>query len=294
LEERLSKLRAAGEPLSLAEFSTAPAPPGKNAADVLEGIKPELKALSHEINPVLAKATADNPRPDPFPEEDRKALEEAFANHPKVLPALNEAADCPSYHSPLNDRLLASEYEEHLLAWTLLVREAANAFDIQERLQLQRKDYDGAMRTCLASLRLTRVCGSEPMMISYLVTLATRGMGVRMANEILRAGPVAPELHKQLEAELVKHDTMDGFRRSLLTERAFGLQTMEEQLPGGWFTRAYVNDNKCQYLDLLAECIDRTNGSYSEMKEQERASIEEAKSMGFRRIKYPRCARQAH
>ncbi|HEV3142449.1 MAG TPA: hypothetical protein VGZ47_01040 [Gemmataceae bacterium] len=269
LEERLNKLRTAGAPVSLAEIGAAPAVPGKNAADVLENIKPELQALIKEINPVLSKATADNSRPDPFPEDDRKTLEQAFANHPKVLPALQEAAECTVYHSRLNYQVATHAYLGELLPWVQLLREAINALDTQERLQLQRKDRDGAMRSCLTALQLTRVCDGEPMIISHLVILATRSVGVRMANEVLRAGSVSPELHRELETELAKHDSIDGLRRSLVTERVFGLQSMDEQMGGSWITRAYVNDNKCQYLDLMDEWIEKAGVPYAQFKEQE-------------------------
>jgi hypothetical protein len=275
LEERLSKVRAAGEPLSLAELGTAPVQPGKNAADVLTDIKPELKALIKEINPVLARATADDPRPDPFPDADRKILEQAFTNHPSVLPALKEAADCPIYHSQCNFQISTDAFMQELLSWTLNLREAINALDTQERLQLQRKDFDEAMRTCLVSLKLTRRCDGEPMIISHLVILATRSVGVRMANEILRAGPVAPDLRQQLDDELAKHDSAASFRRCLVSERAYGLQALGEQLPGGWLSRAFVNDNKNYYLDLMAEWIENADGPYAQFKEKNRPVKEE-------------------
>jgi hypothetical protein len=275
LEERQSKLRAAGEPLSLAEIGAAPAAPGKNAADVLENIKPELQALIKEINPVLAKATADDPRPDPFPDADRMILEQAFTNHPSVLPALKEAADCPIYHSKCNFQISTDAFMQELLSWTTALREAINALDTQERLQLQRKDFDEAMRTCLVSLKLTRRCDGEPMIISHLVILATRSVGVRMANEILRAGPVVPELHQQLEDELAKHDSAASFRRCLVSERAYGLQALGEQLPGGWLTRAFANDNMIYYLDLMKDWIENADGPYAQFKEKNQPVKEE-------------------
>jgi hypothetical protein len=276
LEERLSKLRAAGEPLSLPELGAAPVPPGRNAADVLQNIQPELQALSKEISVVLAKATADNPRPTPFPDEDRKILEEAFANHPKVLPALREAADCPAYFWPLNYQLPAMEFLG-TMPEVQLQRQAAQALDTQCRLQLQRKDRDAAMQTSLVCLRLNRTCDRDPLLISYLVTLAAQTMGLKMANEILQAGPVAPALQQELEAELAKHDNTDGLRRALITERAFSLQSLDE-LGAGWFTRAWVNDQKCFYLDALAAQIDQTDASYSQFQEAE-ANAKQAKSL---------------
>src|SRR5712692_5548314 len=53
LEERLSKLRAAGEPLSLPELGAIPPVPGADAAAVLNRIEPDLKALNKELNPVF-------------------------------------------------------------------------------------------------------------------------------------------------------------------------------------------------------------------------------------------------
>src|SRR5258708_37689261 len=87
LEERLSKLRAAGEPLSLPELGAMPVPPGADAAAVLKRIEPEVKALSKEMAPVLNETSGIRPMTD----DDWKKIETAIANHPTVLPALAEA-----------------------------------------------------------------------------------------------------------------------------------------------------------------------------------------------------------
>src|SRR5437660_1355377 len=56
LEERLSKLRAAGEPLSLPELGAKPPALGADAAAVLKRIEAEVNALVKETNPVLDAA----------------------------------------------------------------------------------------------------------------------------------------------------------------------------------------------------------------------------------------------
>jgi len=67
----------------------------------------------------------------------------------------------------------------------------ANVLRYRAEIQLRAKDRDGAMRTCLNALRIARHMQKEPMIISYLVTIAVRSVGMEAANEILRAGPVA-------------------------------------------------------------------------------------------------------
>src|SRR5436190_7466949 len=84
LEERLSKLRADGEPLSLPELGAKTTPPGPDAAAVLKRIEPELRALSGEINVLLGDSDAAATRS----EKIWASLQAAYDKHPTVLPAL--------------------------------------------------------------------------------------------------------------------------------------------------------------------------------------------------------------
>src|SRR5262249_44625396 len=154
-----------------------------------------------------------------------------------VLPALAEAAACPSYKSTLNYHVAPTpKFLEEQLSCLQVQREVANILKYRAQLQLRAKDQDGAMRTCLAALRISRHSGREPMLISYLVEVATRSIAMGVANEILRAGPLSAELHKELDAELAKVDSSEGYCWCLRTERPFGLQLFDEMdlCAGGW------------------------------------------------------------
>ena len=260
LEDRLSALRAAGEPLSLPELGAMPVAPGADAATVLKRIEPEVKALSKEITPLLD----EQKHPRPWPDKHWNAIETAYANHPTVLPALAEAAACPSYKSPLNYRVTPTpEFIKSEMEFvTQFQRELANILAYHARFQLRGQDRDGAMRSCLTALRISRHAQNEPMLISFLVACATRHIAIVRANEVLRAGPVAADLHRELEAELAKHDNSDAYRWGLRSERAFGLQTIEEMNFVGWLTRAYNNDNKSHYLNLFDEWIGQADSSF--------------------------------
>jgi hypothetical protein len=269
LEERLSRLRAAGEPLSLPELGALPVPPGADAAAVLTRIEPEIKALFKEMAPVLNEISGTRPMTD----DGWKKIETAIANHPTVLPALAEAAACPSYKSPLNYYVTPSpSFVEELSTCVLVQREVANVLKYRAELQLRAKDRDGALRTCLTALRISRHTGQEPLMISYLVVIATRSIAMGVVNEILQAGPVAADLHKELDAELAKVDSSDGYRWSLRSERSYGLLKFEELNVGGWFTRAYNNDEKCYYLDQTIDWLNHADDSYAKFQAESAAT----------------------
>jgi hypothetical protein len=269
LEERLTSLRAEGVPLSLPELGAVPPAAGADAGAVLKRLAPEIKALSKEMAPWMD----EEKHPRPWKDEVVKALEQALANHPTVLPGLHEAAGCPSYRSPLNYQASdTSTFLPELLPDVQIQRESTNILLLQARLQLHRHDRDGALRTCLTSLRLSRHAEGEPMLISFLVVIATRAVGIGAANEILRAGPVAADLHRELDEELAKHDSPAAFRRCLRSELAYGLQALDEQNLGGWFLRAYNNDEKCYYIDLNSEWVAQADSSYAQFMESVRST----------------------
>lgn len=279
LAARLSTLRADGDPLSLPELGARPPVPGADAAAVLKRIEPEVKALSKEMTPITSAAAGVRS----ISGEDWDLLEAAIGRHPAVLSGLKEASACPGYQSPLNYQASPTpEFLAQMLPYVQLQREHAMILSYQARLQLRKKDYDGAVRTCLVSLRLTRHAENEPMIVAYLVTLATRSVAVGLANEILRSGPVAGNLHEELETELAKHDGAEGFRACLRGERAFGLQAFDEfeQHCGGWLARAYVNDDKCCYLDFLRQWSAEADSSFAAFRTFQKTV--RAKYGGFR------------
>jgi hypothetical protein len=208
LAERLSKLRAEGEPLSLAELGALPTPPGTDAAAVLKRIEPELFALGNEIGKLDIERYDEDPRP--VSEVAWKALEKAYANHPTVVPALAEAAACQSYKSPLNYQLAAMPNEDkttttfldEMLSYVQAHRRAAWILQHRVNLQVRAKDSNGAMRTSIETLRIARHVQKEPMIISHLVGVAIRVIGMYQANQALRAGPVAADLHRELDSDL--------------------------------------------------------------------------------------------
>jgi len=94
LEEKLAALRAAGDPLSLAEDARKPIPPEENAAVFLRRARSDLEAVEKELSEVYAGEGSEDGR---FSDSDLKAIESALETYSKVIPLLEQAAACPEY-----------------------------------------------------------------------------------------------------------------------------------------------------------------------------------------------------
>ena len=94
LEERLSRLRAAGEPITLSDLSR-PAPPiEQNAATFLDRARSDIQLIAKEIDAVRA---GPNYGHGPLSESDRKKLRSEFDAYPNIVPLLRQASVCSDY-----------------------------------------------------------------------------------------------------------------------------------------------------------------------------------------------------
>jgi hypothetical protein len=99
--------------------------------------------------------------------------------------------------------------------------------DWQMQLSIHDKQLDQGVRQGIMLLRLARMHESEPTLVSYLVTVAVRGVAVRGLYDVLAAGPVSPEMHTALDAELALADNPQTFVNVLKTERATAGDALE-------------------------------------------------------------------
>ena len=111
-----------------------------------------------------------------------------------------------------------------------MTRGAARVLRYQALVDLADGRRDDALARSIDILRLARHFDEEPTLVSHLVSLAVRGMGIRTADLVLRGGPVSTASHDALEAELARHDLPAAARHALVTERPFGLGLYREML----------------------------------------------------------------
>ena len=172
LERQLAAIRAAGDPLTLAELAPKPIPPEKNAATYLRRAEADMAAIEKETMNVHPVSECPGFL---MPPEDQKTVKAALAAYPNVIPLLEQAAACPDYDARIG--LHASSQGVHhdkLLDVVQKSRSAARVLHYRATLLVAEGNRDEAVRTALVIFRLARHFDHNPMLVGYLVAIAVR------------------------------------------------------------------------------------------------------------------------
>jgi hypothetical protein len=250
LEAQLAAIRAAGEPLSLAELAREPIPPEQNAATFLRRAKADAEAMLNELWKVYEARQIPGP---PLSPEEQKTFRAAFDAYPKVIPLLERAAACPDYDAQLDYTLPPREFLERSLDHVGHVRAFCRVLYCRALLLAAEGNRDEAVQTALTIFRLARHFDRYPMIVGYLVAIAVRRYAIDAANEALQSGPVSKEVRDALDAELARQERMEGYAWMIKSERTYGLDSFRT-LPGRNFwlvLRGFWNWTESQYLDVM-------------------------------------------
>ncbi len=255
--------------MRLADLARVPIPPEKNA-DLF------LRRAADDLGAIQKKLTAD------FPDRgyatglvspvDQEKLEKLFAAYPKVMPLVEQAADCPDNDPQLDFTLPTSlalgPYYENTGKHRLLNR----VLRARSAWLLSKGRADAALATQLLMLRLTRHWRREPLLPGYLVTAVCETGAMESVNQVLQAGQISASARQALDTELALHDTMDGYDWALRSERAFSLSAVSE-MPGSgfWLVRGLFNDLMLRLLELYDRYLAKASRPYAEV-----ASVESA------------------
>jgi hypothetical protein len=270
LEQKLAALKAAGEPICLADLARKPIPPQQNGATYLRRAKADLYAVD--------KATADlkyNEEEGGFLAEDLPHLEEILNTYPNIYPLLEQAAACPDFDMQWDFTLLPSKFLEKYLDDIYLFRAPARYLDARIQILLSKGKSDEALQSVILMLRLTRQIEREPLLMSYLVTRAITGIAVKCANGVLQAGPVNDQARAALDAELSLHDSLDSARTVLKAERAYILDCFRHEQPHPWILSNFW---QISTLDMYEEFLNYSLSPYSAWAAKENAKQAKPKS----------------
>jgi len=245
LESRLQTVRDVGDPLSLADLARESIPPEDNAAVYYRRAKGDIQAISQELSSVR---TDD----DPMNLEDLQTIERALSAYPDVVSLVERAGGCSdSYH----DRDYGGTFAEFLprgLEHVQYDRSVARYLRDRCLMLTAKGERDEALRASILTFQLARHLDREPTIVAYLVATAVRDIGLETANRVLRSGPVTDSARDALDVELGLHDLTESYRHALITERAFGLTSFNEQNLGqSWPSRGFWNNAVIYYLDVI-------------------------------------------
>jgi hypothetical protein len=253
------------EPKTLADLNEPPLPAEQDAATYLRQVREDVKALSK------AWAAIENQQKESiqngvYDEADRKALAAVLYRFPAIIPLLEKAAVCPGYRPALDFAAGPDKVLEALMPLVQEQRSLARVLSIRARLLALDGKNDEAMKTCLLLFRLNRHFERSPLLIGYLVTVAIRAVAIGETNLVLRCGPVARELRKELDAELRRIETSTAFEYALKSERLYGAESFR-RLPGN------MQEEERAAGELSRRMIELGRKSYAEMK----AAVEQIK-----------------
>jgi len=277
LEGRLAALRQAGDPIQLSDLACQPIPPEKNADVFLRRAADDLDAIQKELMAIYPERRYP---PETVAPADQERLEKIFAAYPKVMPLLEQAADCPDNDPQLDCSLPTTRFIEYLFKRPEQHRLLNRVMLARSAFLLSKGRPDDALSTQVLTLRLTRQWRREPLMIGYLVTVACELGAMQGVNRVLQAGPVSASARQALDAELVLHDTMDGYNWALRSERAFSLSAFREyRVTVFWLTRGFGNDVMLRLLDLYDQYLEKGSRPYAKVVSEQSAATRPSVSL---------------
>jgi hypothetical protein len=237
LDQKIAELRAAGEPVSLADLAPTPIPPEKNAAVFLEQIAPDLERFEQEYlrfdkTPLGKQLIEKEEKDEPYTAEQRAAMRAIIDRYPTIVPTIEKAAACEQYASLLDFSRPASQFLDQSLK-TPVYRKLVSDYVPQTMAVLVGEGKsDDAIRLGVRMLRLTRLRVGEPALVSHLVSLSGRGVIIDSIDKALRRNKVSRDIRTELDAELALGDTLEPLQAALRTERAFSIPYSMEQIGG--------------------------------------------------------------
>jgi hypothetical protein len=237
LRSALAKIRAAGEPASIADLQPQPIPDAENAAAVMAKIQPRLKDFSKEhgrfFNTPIGKAyDAAGDRGEPASKEQIEAIRAILDKYQDVEQAITAAAACEQFGSQFDFSVGHTAFIEHLVDSIQYSRTAARFLGWRTEVLLADGRHEAAIQNGIQALRLARLHDSEPTLVAYLVAIAMRGQASNQIYDALAAGSVSPEVHAAIDLELTKHDDPSRLGEVLKSERAICADWINDQLRG--------------------------------------------------------------
>lgn len=227
LAKRLAELRKAGEPVCLKDIERELVPANENGVTFLLQAKPEIEAFE--------KATMDLkylPAGKISP-EDKAKIHQFLEDHPNILPLIQKAAAAPDCQFLTDYSVKPQKYLSDYLPLIQFQRECLRYLKAKTEDQLEQGKREEAMQTIFLMFQLVRQYKRDrPILIGYLVCNACKGIAMDCSNEVLQAGDLSQPTHEALEAELVKLDSLQASREAMKIERAYCLDTLQNEMPG--------------------------------------------------------------
>lgn len=265
VEDQLAELRRAGRPVTAEELEAyyEIPPPEKDVAPLLTAAVSTLQTPEYELAatalPIVGSGSEIPPPGQTWPQhEAARAFVQQYAGPLQQLHKAAERGGAARYSIGFENGALGMSLDH---AYPLRV--AARLLALEAHLRAHEGDATGTAQSIRALLSLSRSIEHEPLLISQLIHYALLGVAYSAVDELLPHIRFADHDLALLQSELRRTDIATGFRRSLVGERAMGLDIMErpEQLaeamveigsPIPWTPR---DADRLLYLEVMQQYI---------------------------------------
>jgi hypothetical protein len=262
LEKKLAAIKAAGDPVCLADLAPKPVPPEQNGAVYLRKTIDDADAA---VNKIYLQTKYDEPWYVPDNRKLMKEVKDILDEYTKAYPLLQQAAACPYFDSQPDYTLNPIVFTESLIKDGLLQAGRQTSRFITARIQLflYQGDREEALKSVVLQMQLARQYEHEPICIlNYLFICSMKYMALKNANLVLQSGPISDQ-RIALETELSLHAPMNQLRKALKNERAMGIDGLNHQID---LPRYYLLSNSWQLgiLNFYEDFMNYTSQPYSE------------------------------
>lgn len=227
INAEIAAIRAAGHPATISDLAPQPVPAEKNAAAILESLRPRIDEFAKEhaaLYNALTPSSAEhgtNPGEPVRTAEQLAAIRALVEKYPDLESGIAAAAACKEYASVADYSLGPQEFLEDVLDNRAQpFRSLARFRDWKMEVLIADGQPEQAAELGLQILRLTQLRDSEPFLVNSFVNVAVRSIACQRISDALASGSVPPKLRATIDTELARQDTNDGFLRALITERA--------------------------------------------------------------------------
>lgn len=229
LTQKLDVIKAQGYPTSPGELDAwyAEPLPSQNAATIY-GQAFSLMTPQSQTIPWYYSGTSSNifNRTNPIPPVSRAELASLVTSNQAALQLLHDGGELPGARYPIN----LSAGQNVMLPHLSQLKDAARLLSAEALDHALSDRPKAALDSLITAIRLSHSLSNEPVMISYLVQIATYTLTLNAVENILNRTTIPVELLPSLDAELIRAENSLHLTRALAGERAMNAAFFENPI----------------------------------------------------------------
>ncbi len=256
-----------GDYLDIKDYPLTIVEDEENAYRLLSEIEEQLNLFEKQILEAELDEAYDTERWNSFSQQNLNQLITLADENAELFTNLFRVAECKGFRSKFEPTEGFAAVLPHLTQ----IRSACRALSLKAFVDASKGRGDEAMDASLAILRLGKFADSEPLLITYLVSIACETLSLGTTYQVCALTDVSQNKIDEYLDALDQIDTYQSVIDAIKGERAMAVMTFEQmrsgtldaaidsqisgvaKLSGNWFTDAYLYDDEAAYLTIISQ-----------------------------------------